>query len=49
MVNDETIQSYLETSDSLEETVQKLIDTANEQGGVDNITVLLIDLGGAIK
>lgn len=49
MVDDETIQMHLETSDSLEETVQKLIDTANEQGGVDNITVLLIDLGGAIK
>ena len=46
MVHDEVIKEYIETSDSLEEALDRLIDEANAQGGVDNITVLLIRLGG---
>lgn len=49
MVDEQTIQTYIETSSSLEEAVQRLITAANENGGVDNITVLLIDLGGVTQ
>ncbi len=46
MVSEELIYEYIMTSSSLEEAMERLIDAANEQGGVDNITVLLMDLGG---
>lgn len=49
MVDEPTIQSIIETSASLDEAGQRLIDTANEHGGVDNITVLLINLGGDLQ
>ncbi len=48
MVSDELIQTYIESSHSVAEASQRLIAAANENGGVDNITVLLIDLGGVV-
>lgn len=43
MVNDERIAEILGT-ESLEDTVWKLIDEANGAGGVDNITVIVIEV-----
>jgi len=46
MVSDEEITATIQETPVLEEAVQSLIDQANERGGVDNITVLLIKVGG---
>jgi protein phosphatase len=46
MVSEELIYEYIATSACLDEAIERLIDAANERGGVDNITVLLMDLGG---
>ena len=46
MVSDEEITATIQETPELEEAVQSLIDQANERGGVDNITVLLIKVGG---
>ncbi len=46
MLADEKIAAIIEGASSLKEAVQQLIDAANQQGGVDNITVLLIKVGG---
>ena len=46
MLADEKITAIIEAASSLKEAVQQLIDAANQQGGVDNITVLLIKVGG---
>ena len=46
MLADEKIAAVIEGASSLKEAVQQLIDAANQQGGVDNITVLLIKVGG---
>ncbi len=46
MVSDEEITATIKETPVLEEAVQSLIDQANERGGVDNITVLLIKVGG---
>lgn len=46
MVSVEEITKILTQNASLEVASQALIDAANNQGGTDNITVLLIDLGG---
>ena len=46
MVSDEEITATIQENPVLEEAVQSLIDQANERGGVDNITVLLIKVGG---
>ncbi len=40
----ETIHQIVKSKCSLEEKCSKLIDTANENGGGDNITVVLIDM-----
>ena len=46
MVSDQEIAATIEGTPALETTVQQLIDQANARGGVDNITVLLIKVGG---
>jgi len=46
MVSDQEIAATIEGTPALETIVQQLIDQANARGGVDNITVLLIKVGG---
>ncbi|MCM1369428.1 MAG: Stp1/IreP family PP2C-type Ser/Thr phosphatase [Candidatus Amulumruptor caecigallinarius] len=47
MVNDSTIsETVSDTSLSLKQRADKLIEIANEKGGLDNITVQLIQFGG---
>jgi serine/threonine protein phosphatase PrpC len=41
MVSDDMMQSILQKSNGLESAVKKLIDTANANGGIDNVTVVL--------
>ena len=45
MVNDEAICDSVRKAASLDVAVQTLIDAANENGGVDNVTVILIKVG----
>ena len=42
MVTDEVMQEILKQGDDLDLTCERLIDTANDNGGTDNITVILI-------
>ena len=42
MVSNEQIQQIIKTEKSLQKTAESLVDTANRNGGRDNITVLLI-------
>ena len=42
MVEDEDISRIVSESDSLQSAVETLIDSANEQGGKDNISVVLV-------
>ncbi len=44
MLSDEQIKSVLETGMPNDETCKKLVDMANEAGGEDNITCLLLDV-----
>lgn len=44
MVSDEEITSALASSRSLEEIVHGLIDLANDRGGVDNITAIVVEV-----
>lgn len=44
MVTDSTIEKVLKSGDSLEIQVENLIDHALMQGGIDNITVILLGL-----
>jgi serine/threonine protein phosphatase PrpC len=44
MVSDLEIQSIIESSQNNTEAIENLIDTANENGGVDNITVILAEI-----
>jgi protein phosphatase len=44
MVKDDRIGEILGNTESLEDTVWKLIDEANGAGGVDNITVIVIEV-----
>lgn len=45
MLSDEEIMSIVASSrDRLDESVQTLIDRANEEGGMDNISVILVKL-----
>ena len=44
MLEDETIGSILRERISLEERAGKLIEAANDNGGKDNIAVILIDV-----
>lgn len=46
MLADQEIAQIIEESSSLESAVEQLIADANNRGGVDNITVLLIKIGG---
>ena len=43
MVADEQIADIVFSDGNLKEKAQALIDTANQQGGRDNIAVILID------
>ena len=43
MVGDEDILEIVNRADTLEEGTEKLVETANENGGKDNITVILIE------
>ena len=43
MVDDDVIEKVLQKDESLDDQCQKLIAKANENGGNDNITVLLAD------
>lgn len=42
-VEDEEIKDYINSADSLQEGAQRLIDLANERGGRDNITVVVLE------
>ncbi len=44
MVSDEEITAALHSTRSLEEIVRGLIDLANERGGVDNITAIVVEV-----
>ena len=44
MMSDEEISSILASEGSPESRVRTLVDLANDRGGVDNITVLLVDI-----
>ena len=48
MVTDAQIQAVLQRNLTLQEKCQQLIDLANEAGGKDNITVLLISAEGEV-
>ncbi|HKG06587.1 MAG TPA: PP2C family serine/threonine-protein phosphatase [Pedobacter sp.] len=43
MVNKQEITNILNTEVSLEEKAKQLVDTANKNGGMDNITVVLVE------
>jgi protein phosphatase len=47
MVNDDEIQATLQASPSLEEAMRVLIDKANQGGGRDNITTILVRVDDA--
>jgi len=44
MLTDDEIHALLTASGSLEEHCQRLVELANEKGGVDNITVILVEV-----
>lgn len=46
MVADKEIEKILNITEPLENQAAMLIDLANERGGVDNITVIIINLNG---
>jgi PPM family protein phosphatase len=46
MLSDADVEALLRGSDSLETAARTLIDAANQNGGRDNITVVLFRLGG---
>src|SRR5207244_9845895 len=41
MVSDEMMQAILQKTSGLDAAAKKLIDTANANGGIDNVTVIL--------
>ncbi|MBR3942727.1 MAG: Stp1/IreP family PP2C-type Ser/Thr phosphatase [Clostridia bacterium] len=41
-VSDAEIQAYIDCAENAEETVEKLINHANDNGGMDNITAVLV-------
>mgnify|MGYP002509907802 CR=1 FL=1 len=43
MMDDETIRRILRSGGSLEDRVEKLVETANQNGGKDNISVIVIE------
>jgi protein phosphatase len=42
MVSDEMMQAILQKTPNLDAAAKKLIDTANANGGIDNVTVILV-------
>ena len=44
MIEDDQIQHIVRSSTDLDKACDKLIDAANEEGGVDNISVVLARL-----
>jgi PPM family protein phosphatase len=44
MVPDEDLFARFRSEDGLEKTVRELIDVANDRGGVDNITAILVEV-----
>jgi PPM family protein phosphatase len=46
MVPDEDLFSHFRTDGVIEKTVRQLIDTANDRGGVDNITAIVVEVLG---
>lgn len=48
MVADSEIQDVIESEQELDDAVQSLIDLANERGGSDNVTVVLVRVIEAI-
>jgi len=44
MVKDAEIAEILASDYSLEETCRRLIEKANARGGLDNITVILVEI-----
>jgi PPM family protein phosphatase len=49
MVEQDRLQKELERADNLESTVKRLVDAANEAGGRDNISVILVRVGAPIE
>jgi len=47
MLDDESISQLLQACDSLDEAAGALIDAANDSGGKDNISVILVRAGGS--
>ncbi|HLW17699.1 MAG TPA: Stp1/IreP family PP2C-type Ser/Thr phosphatase [Actinomycetota bacterium] len=45
MLSNDEIRDYATSGSDLDEICQRLVDAANERGGQDNITVVLIDIG----
>lgn len=45
MVSDEDLFASFRPSEDLEKTVRQLIDAANDHGGVDNVTAILVEVG----
>ena len=45
MVEDYEIKTIVQSSDDIESAVHRLIDQANENGGKDNISVVLVEPG----
>ena len=44
-MSDAKIETILKSTDDIEAACQLLVDAANEAGGPDNITALLVRLG----
>jgi PPM family protein phosphatase len=47
MLSNDEIRDYAASGADLDEICRRLVDAANERGGLDNITVVLIDVSGA--
>jgi protein phosphatase len=47
MLSDEEIRDYATSGSDLDEICRRLVDAANERGGQDNVTVVLVDIGDA--
>ncbi|HEX9711805.1 MAG TPA: Stp1/IreP family PP2C-type Ser/Thr phosphatase [Actinomycetota bacterium] len=48
VVGDDELHAIISDGSDLDEISQRLIDEANERGGHDNISVVLVDVGGSI-
>jgi PPM family protein phosphatase len=49
MMEQETMLKELQRSDDLNAVVKRLVDVANEAGGRDNISVILVRVGAAME